>query len=620
MRRFLTALVIVLVVVVAGMSALVLLVDPNDFRSYMVKKVEDKTGYHLKVEGDLRWHVWPQLSILAGQMSLTAPGADSPIVSAENMRLDVELMPLFSHQLVVKNVTLKGGVIQLLPQTQAQTAESAPIAPPDATQGKGVPENGSAGSRWALELNQVKISDSILVWQRSENDTVTVRDINMTLERTDDRAADLNVSARINRDQRELGFSMDGGLNLVDFPQSLAVNISKFDYQLQGAGMPQSGIKGEGAFEAVYQRSPQSVHIAPLSLTVNDSQITADLSATLGETPHYALKANSESLDLDALFSNSLDNNGGSAVKNETPRPVTSSANGLSDALDLSVLKSFDATLELSVGSLTYHKIPLSGVSLKAVNKDGVLTLENATAKAFSGEFDAKGSVDGTKAQPTIALAPQIKHIQLGELLKTLGYPQTMTGQLTMQGNFNSVGSELTSLENGWRGSAHLVVDGARLHGLNIQQLIQQAVTRSNKDVKGMDNYERYTEVQRLVVDTVLNQGQVKVTRLNGASELLTVAGTGTLTLPKQYCDMNLNIRVTKGWGGKSEVVNILQKTTIPLRIYGPWSKLSYQLNVDQILRDQLKSQLGQALDKWLDKNKDKQESKDAKKLLEKLL
>lgn len=40
MRRLLTALVILLIVLVVGMSALVLLVNPNDFRAYMVKKVE----------------------------------------------------------------------------------------------------------------------------------------------------------------------------------------------------------------------------------------------------------------------------------------------------------------------------------------------------------------------------------------------------------------------------------------------------------------------------------------------------------------------------------------------------------------------------------------------------
>lgn len=39
MRRFLTTLMILLVVLVAGFSALVLLVNPNDFRAYMVQQV-----------------------------------------------------------------------------------------------------------------------------------------------------------------------------------------------------------------------------------------------------------------------------------------------------------------------------------------------------------------------------------------------------------------------------------------------------------------------------------------------------------------------------------------------------------------------------------------------------
>lgn len=107
MRRLITTLAILLVVIVAGMTALVLLVNPNDFRGYMVKQVQQRSGYQLKLDGDLRWHVWPQLSILAGRMSLTAPGAAQPMVSAENMRLDVSLIPLFSHQLSVKQVMLK---------------------------------------------------------------------------------------------------------------------------------------------------------------------------------------------------------------------------------------------------------------------------------------------------------------------------------------------------------------------------------------------------------------------------------------------------------------------------------------------------------------------------------
>ncbi|EFU5424109.1 hypothetical protein HT761_002639 [Salmonella enterica] len=44
MRRFLTTLMILLVVLVAGFSALVLLVNPNDFRAYMVQQVAARSG------------------------------------------------------------------------------------------------------------------------------------------------------------------------------------------------------------------------------------------------------------------------------------------------------------------------------------------------------------------------------------------------------------------------------------------------------------------------------------------------------------------------------------------------------------------------------------------------
>ena len=43
MRRILTTLMILLVVLVAGLSSLVLLVNPNDFRSYMIKQVAERS-------------------------------------------------------------------------------------------------------------------------------------------------------------------------------------------------------------------------------------------------------------------------------------------------------------------------------------------------------------------------------------------------------------------------------------------------------------------------------------------------------------------------------------------------------------------------------------------------
>ena len=176
MRRVLTTLMILLVVLVAGLSALVLLVNPNDFRAYMVRQVEARSGYQLKLDGPLRWHVWPQLSILSGRMSLTAPGASQPLVSADNMRLDVALIPLISHQLQVNQVMLKGAVIQLTPQTEAVRDANAPVAPRENT----LPDEPS-DTGWSFDIGKLKVADSVLVFQHDHQEQVTIRNINLQM-------------------------------------------------------------------------------------------------------------------------------------------------------------------------------------------------------------------------------------------------------------------------------------------------------------------------------------------------------------------------------------------------------------------------------------------------------
>lgn len=47
MKRFLTTLIILLVVIVAGLTTLVMLVNPNDFRHYIVEQVEKKVVINL---------------------------------------------------------------------------------------------------------------------------------------------------------------------------------------------------------------------------------------------------------------------------------------------------------------------------------------------------------------------------------------------------------------------------------------------------------------------------------------------------------------------------------------------------------------------------------------------
>lgn len=291
MRRFLTTLMILLVVLVAGLSALVLLVNPNDFRAYMVQQVAARSEYQLQLDGPLRWHVWPQLSILSGRMTLTARGASEPLVRADNMRLDVALWPLLSHQLHVKQVMLKGGVIQLTPQTEAVRSDDAPVAPKDNTLPDVAEDRG-----WSFDIRSLRVADSVLVFQHENDDQVTVRDIRLNMEQDAEHRGTFDFSGRVNRDQRDLALSFSGTVDASDYPHNLTAGIEQLRWQLQGADLPAQGIEGQGQLQAQWQEAQKRLSFNHLNLTANDSSLTGHVQVTLAEQPEWQIDLRSASL------------------------------------------------------------------------------------------------------------------------------------------------------------------------------------------------------------------------------------------------------------------------------------------------------------------------------------
>ncbi|BEN00740.1 outer membrane assembly protein AsmA [Serratia marcescens] len=610
MRRLLTTLAILLVVVVAGMSSLVLLVNPNDFRGYMVKKVEQKSGYQLTLEGDLRWHIWPQLSILAGRMTLTAPGAKAPVVSAENMRLDVKLLPLLSHQLFVKQVMLKNAVILLTPDSEEHSQMDAPIAPA----GTGT---DAADAAWKFDIDNLRVVDSLLIWQRADNEQINVRDINLTLQQTQTRQAQLELSSRVNRDQRDLTFSMAADVDLQQFPRQIGAKVTQFNYQLAGADIPNGGIQGEGNAQMVYQQTPAQIAVSQLSVSANNSQLTGDISATLGAVPGYVVNLNSANLDLDAL-------SGWQSSTNTAEQPAVTSAPVIASQVDdrqqnLEALRDFNAQLNLQAAQLTYRGMNVTQLAVVADNQRGLLTLHKLAGQLAGGDFSLPGSLDARGNKPVISVQPALNQVELGTVLKAFDMPQMLTGKFSMKGDLTGDRLSSQSFERRWRGTAQLAMQDAQLHGLNIQQLIQQAVARNDNSVRGQDSYQRYTEVKNVSAQASLNQGTIKLSGLTADSPLLALTGAGSIDMPGKQCDMALNVRVTGGWQGRGELIEQLQKTPIPLRVYGPWQQLNYQLQVDQVLRKTLQDRAKDALNKWAEKNKDSREGQDLKKLLDKL-
>ncbi len=600
MRRILTTLMILLAVVVAGLTALVLLVNPNDFRAYMIKEVAERSGYQLELDGPLRWHVWPQLSILSGRMTLTAPGADEPVIRADNMRLDVVLMPLISHQLQVKQVMLKGAVIQLTSKTEAVRSQNAPVVPHDNTLPQ-VPEDRG----WSYDVRQLQVVDSVLFFQHEDGEQVTVRDIRLQMEQDENHHATLDFSGRVNRDQRDLALSLSAQVQGGDYPHSLKADISQLSWQLRGAELPAEGISGQGSMQASWLEDAKKLSFNNLNLTANGSNIAGNASVVLGEQPDWELNLQASTLNLDSLLShaspsteNGINQQGQSQTRQL--RPVIAD-NDIQQ--DYNALRGFNARMTLTADQLQWRGMHFTQVKSDISNQQGLLTINQMQGSLDGGRLSLPGSLDARGDTPQASFQPKLENVEISSILKAFNYSLNLTGKLSLNGDFSGEKIDADDFRRSWQGQAQIQMTDTRTEGLNFQQLVQQAVERST-NVQAQENYDNATRLDSVSTSLALDNGLVTLSRMQGQSELMALTGQGELNLLKEDCDMRFNVRVLGGWKGESKLIDRLKQTAIPLRIYGNWQTLSYSLQVDQILRKQLQDEAKKRLNEWAERNK----------------
>ena len=617
MRRFLTTLMILLVVLVAGLSALVLLVNPNDFRDYMVKQVAARSGYQLQLDGPLRWHVWPQLSILSGRMSLTVQGASQPLVRAYNMRLDVALLPLLSHQLSVKQVMLKGAVIQLTPQTEAVRSEDAPVAP----RGNTLPDL-SDDRGWPFDISSLKVADSVLVFQHEDDEQVTIRNIRLQMEQDPQHRGSFEFSGRVNRDQRDLTISLNGTVDASDYPHDLTAAIEQINWQLQGADLPKQGIQGQGSFQVQWQESHKRLSFNQISLTANDSTLSGQAQVTLTEKPEWQLRLQFPQLNLDNLIPLNETANGENGAAQQglsqstLPRPVISSR---IDEPAYQGLQGFTADILLQASNVRWRGMNFTDVATQMTNKSGLLEITQLQGKLNGGQVSLPGTLDATSINPRINFQPRLENVEIGTILKAFNYPISLTGKMSLAGDFSGADIDADAFRHNWQGQAHVEMTDTRMEGMNFQQMIQQAVERNGGDVKAAENFDNVTRLDRFTTDLTLKDGVVTLNDMQGQSPMLALSGAGTLNLAEQTCDTQFDIRVVGGWNGESKLIDFLKETPVPLRVYGNWQQLNYSLQVDQLLRKHLQDEAKRRLNDWAERNKDSRNGKDVKKLLEKM-
>jgi uncharacterized protein involved in outer membrane biogenesis len=117
MRLFkIIAISLVSLIVLVGLlfAALILFVDPNNYKPQISAVVKEKTDLDLALNDRLSWTLWPNIGVKLGKLALTEPTHKEQLLGVDKAEVSVQLMPLLSKQIAINAVSLDGAQVRFV--------------------------------------------------------------------------------------------------------------------------------------------------------------------------------------------------------------------------------------------------------------------------------------------------------------------------------------------------------------------------------------------------------------------------------------------------------------------------------------------------------------------------
>jgi AsmA protein len=169
MRILFKFIIFIVILVIAGLIALLFIVDPNDYKQEISSQVEKATGRTLTLDGDIKLSVFPWIALELGPLSLSnAAGfkADS-FAKVQAAEIRIKLMPLLKKQLEMDTIILDGLALNLEKNKAGKTNWDDLVAKNDtsADTTKKVDASSNDGPALAaISIAGVKLTNASILW------------------------------------------------------------------------------------------------------------------------------------------------------------------------------------------------------------------------------------------------------------------------------------------------------------------------------------------------------------------------------------------------------------------------------------------------------------------------
>ncbi len=309
----------ILLIAAVGAGILMMLLDEDRIKQELNKAVHQATGGELAINGALGLSLFPQLGVSVEQLHFTPKDQTQPLATIGTLDLGVDLMPLFSGQINVGEITLDGLRLNLVRDANGvgnweniNPEKTTGAAPGDTeSTAPAVPVGTRDTGAMTLAISRLKVSDTEINYR----DLKTGENYQLSDFKLDSQGVNLSggsfpatIAFKVNSSAPALTLKFDLDTQLSGDLQAQILELQSTEATIVGSGEPTGNIPLTTHFytdaRVDLQKGIASLHNLKIELeqlklsgTVDISDLTdnAKLKASLQSNP-FSPRALAESL------------------------------------------------------------------------------------------------------------------------------------------------------------------------------------------------------------------------------------------------------------------------------------------------------------------------------------
>lgn len=515
------AAAVLLAVVAGGVLYLFSTVDPGRVMALVANQVKAETGRDLKIRGSVSVSLFPQIAVVARQVSLSNPdwAADPDFIEAERLSIAIRWAPLLQQRVVIDNVSLTNAVLSLQAAPVGKRLKANWVMAPvtvDAT--PATSDNALAIDLKQIELNRVQI--------RYRDDSGSII-----------RTAYVN---RLNVVESDAQSRWQGDFNMNGLPISLTGQTTALSQIVADLGTRPTVID----IKLNTGLAGQSILLTGQANLVPDTPPTLDL------------KLQSQALDLktlDGLVASETK----TAQKTAQPAAAPSGGRVFSSApIGFEALPAWQGKLGFDIKLLTLKNglqlQQLTGGLSATAEPSGVLSSLVFAPLDFhlgQGKVAAQAEIRGLSLeQPAVRVSAYASGFVLGQIMSQLGEGKKLSGGATVIGlHLNSQGHSPSALAANADGEIQMSIGAATFSGTLFDTAGDFALSVLNA-INPLRKSNDVTDLTCGVAYLPVQKGVIRINQTVGTrSDRLDASLNGTVRLGTETMDLTISTRERSG-------------------------------------------------------------------------